>query len=367
MYKKKLRIGMVCYPSYGGSGVIATELGQALAKLGHEIHFITYEMPFRLRLDQANVFFHQVEMVHYDLFRYPDYALTLAVKMAEVARLYKLDLFHVHYAIPHATSALLAKNLLGTQHPAVVTTLHGTDVTLVGRDPAYFEAVKFSMEQSCGLTAVSHDLKRQTVELFDLKKDIEVIYNFFTPRPIKRSQRTQKVIVHASNFRPLKRVSDVVLVFEQVHRKIPCQLALVGGGAGLEEVRELVKQKGLEKDVLFYGQSLRVDEVVANSDLFLLPSSQESFGLAALEAMAYGVPVVASKVGGLPEVVEDGVTGFLAPCGDIEQMATRALEILTQPKLAKHLSDAAKHRAKTLFSTDKIVPHYERYYQQILG
>lgn len=357
---------MVCYPSHGGSGVIATELGQALAERGHQVHFITYELPFRLRLEQPNIFFHQVEMVHYDLFRYPDYALTLAVKMAEVARIHNLDLFHVHYAIPHATSALLAKNLLRTRYPAVITTLHGTDVTLVGRDPAYHEAVKFSIEQSCGVTAVSRDLKKQTAKLFGSKKEVQVIHNFFSPRPMKKKSHPTKLIVHASNFRPLKRIPDVIHIFEKVHQKIACRLALVGGGPGLEEARELVASKGLGKAVLFYGPSLRADEVVANADLFLLPSSQESFGLAALEAMAYGVPVIASKVGGLPEVVQDGITGYLAPCGDLNAMAAHALEILTQPELAQRLGEAGKKRAEKLFSTAKIVPQYEAYYEKIL-
>ena len=357
---------MVCYPSQGGSGVIATELGHELAARGHQLHFISYEPPFRLRLDRPNLFFHQVEMMHYDLFRYPDYALTLAVKMAEVARIHHLDLFHVHYAIPHATSALLAKNLLQTKHPAVITTLHGTDVTLVGQDAAYYELVKFSIEKSCGVTAVSRDLKKQTVTLFDLDRKVQVIHNFFSPRPIKRKSHATKVVVHASNFRPLKRISDVIHIFQQVRRKVRCSLALVGEGPCLGEARELVQQMGLTKEVVFYGQSLRADDVVANGDLFLLPSAQESFGLAALEAMAYGVPVVASNVGGLPEVIKDGVTGYLAPFGDIDAMSKRAVELLTQPVLAQQMGEAGKKRAQTLFSADKIVSQYESYYDKVL-
>lgn len=371
-----MKIGIVCYPTLGGSGILATELGHELAARGHTVHFITYEQPFRLRLDTENLFFHEVDLNQYDLIRYPDYALALAVKLHSVAREFDLDVLHVHYAIPHATSAYLARQLLGKSRPVIITTLHGTDITVVGRDPAYFEIVRFSIEHSDGVTAVSHYLRRQTLEYFKIQRPIEVIYNFFTPRSdlgydvYLRDQHTpngEKLLIHASNFRPVKRVTDVIRIFAKVRQSIKCKLMLLGTGVGIEDARDTAKDLGVMEDVLFLGKQVNVDVCTATSDVFLLPSSQESFGLAALEAMAYGVPVVASTVGGIPEVVHDGETGFLKPVGDIDGMAARTLEILQDDALAKRLGENGRQRARDHFTVERILPKYEAYYERILA
>lgn len=371
-----MKIGIVCYPSLGGSGVIATELGHELAIRGHEVHFITYELPFRLRLKDDNIHFHEVIMHQYDLFKYPDYALTLAVKIAAVAHEHELDILHVHYAIPHATSAYLAKQILHQKKPAVITTLHGTDITLVGVDPAYYRIVKFSIEQSCGVTAVSNDLKQQTQEAFHLSRPIQVIYNFFNPRPelqYKKPLRDlyvkqdQKLLIHSSNYRPVKRPEDVVKIFAEVRKEINCKLLLLGEGSGLSEVRTLMRRLHLENEVFFEGANPEIDAYVASADLFLLPSSQDSFGLAALEAMAYGVPVIATEVGGLPELIESGKTGFLSPVGDVEEMAKNAVRLLTDAKLYEQMSGAAQRIAAEKYSTSMIIPQYEEYYRKILN
>lgn len=370
-----MKIGIVCYPTLGGSGVLATELGHELANRGHQVHFITFEQPFRLRLETENLFFHEVDMNQYDLIRYPDYALALAVKIAAVSKEHALDILHVHYAIPHATSAFLARQLLGNHRPAVVTTLHGTDITAVGRDPAYFEIVKFSIEQSDGVTAVSHYLESKTHEYFGIQKPIEVIYNFFTPRPeigfdvYLRQTYTpngEKLMVHASNFRPVKRVADVIKVFAKVQKQIPAKLLLIGTGVGIEDTRAAVQEYELEDHVIFVGKQSNIDELIASSDVFLLPSSQESFGLVALEAMAYGVPVVATNVGGLPEVIENGDTGFLVGVGDIDAMAAKAIEIMSNPERAKQMGARGRQRAREAFTVERILPQYEAFYQQAL-
>lgn len=372
-----MKIGIVCYPTIGGSGVLATELGHELAVRGHEIHFITYEIPFRLRLENPNIYFHEVEINQYDLFKYPDYALTLAVKIAHVAKHFNLDILHVHYAIPHATSAYLAKQILGTQKPVVITTLHGTDITLVGRDPAYYQIVKFSIERSCGVTAVSKNLRDQTCAYFGIcSPPIEVIYNFFIPRshlvgkkPIRHQfvKDDEKLLLHTSNFRSVKRADDVVRIFLEVRKKIPCKLLFVGSGAGLEGIHEMIEEQKLRDEIFFVGSSRYIDSYVASADLFLLPSEQESFGLAALEAMAYGVPVVATNVGGLPELIEHGVTGYLAPKGDVKQMSDYALQLLSDQSLYQKVSDAAKKSAHHNFCADKIVSQYEEYYRKALN
>lgn len=371
-----MRIAMVCYPTVGGSGVLATELGKELAQRGHQVHFISYEAPFRLKTDHENLFFHPVQMQEYEVMRYPDYALALAVKIAEITREYNLDILHVHYAIPHATSAFLAKQLLGKQPvPAIITTLHGTDITLVGRDPAYFRMVQFSIEQSDGVTAVSQALKRQTQDFFKIEQPIEVIYNFCNPTPELFDRRGlkhhiapngEKILAHASNFREVKRPEDVVRIFALVRQQIAAKLVLVGTGSQLETVQRLVHQLDLQQDVLFVGKSMETDRYLASSDLFLLPSAEESFGLAALEAMAYGVPVIASAIGGLPELVEHGETGFLATVGDVDTMTRYALQILQDPTLASQLGIAAQKRASTYFNAGTIVPQYEAFYRQVL-
>lgn len=374
-----MKIGIVCYPTVGGSGVVATELGHALAAKGHEVHFITYDIPFRLRLEESNIFFHEVEIHHYDLFKYPDYALTLAVKIATVAEQFNLDILHVHYAIPHATSAFLAKQILGSpKKPAVITTLHGTDITLVGRDHAYFQIVKFSIEKSCGVTAVSKNLRQQTFKYFEIDraKQIEVIYNFFIPqkqlinqKPMRHCfvQEDEKLLLHSSNFRPVKRASDVVRIFKEVRKQIKCKLLFLGAGAGIEEVKKMVSEFHLTKEVFFLGKSREIDPYVASADLFLLPSEQESFGLAALEAMAYGVPPISSDAGGLPELIDHGKTGFLAPIGSIEKMAEYATFLLSSPQAYRQMSQAAMQSASENFSVDKILPQYEAFYEKTLN
>lgn len=370
-----MKIGIVCYPAVGGSGVVATELGHALAARGHEVHFIAYETPFKLRLEDPKIYFHEVDINEYELFRYPDYALTLAAKLAEVSKHNKLDILHVHYAIPHASSAYLAKQILGTKAPAIITTLHGTDITLVGRDPAYFPVVKFSIEMSDGVTAVSQSLRQQTHHYFGIQKEIEVINNFFVPKvelignKLLRSQfvlEGEKLLLHASNFRSVKRAEDVVKIFAEVRKKIPSKLLLVGSGGELQKVKNLVASLNLQNEVIFIGKILNIDAYVTSADLFLLPSSQESFGLAALEAMAYGVPVVASNVGGIPEVVLEGKTGFLAPVGDVQAMSEAAIKLLSDAPLYEKMSRAAIEQSKK-YSVEKILPQYEAFYQKVLG
>ncbi len=370
-----LKIGIVCYPSLGGSGVVATELGHELAFRGHEVHFITYEIPFRLHLNAKNIFFHEVEINQYELFKYPDYALTLAVKIAAVAHQYQLDILHVHYAIPHATSAYLAKQILGQMKPVVITTLHGTDITLVGIEPAYHRIVKFSIEQSCGVTAVSRDLKKRTEESFQITRPIEVIYNFFTARPELLNQKPlrnlyvkddEKLLIHASNFRPVKRPADVIKVFAEVRKEINCKLLLLGEGSGLAQARNLIEELDLKDHVFFEGINPNVDAYIASADLFLLPSEKESFGLSALEAMSYGVPPIATDSGGLPELIENGRTGFLSPIGDVQDMAKNAINLLTNHTLYESVSEAARKEACEKFCADKIIPQYEAYYTKIL-
>lgn len=370
-----MKVGIVCYPTLGGSGIVATELGHELAERGHEVHFITYQIPFRLELQHPNIHFHAVEINQYDLFKYPDYALTLAVKMANVAQEHDLDILHVHYAIPHATSAYLAKHILGKKRPAVITTLHGTDITLVGKDPAYFQIVKFSIEQSCGVTAVSQSLRSDTEKAFGIEKPIEVIYNFFTADPKllgKKPLRGQyapngeKVLIHSSNYRSVKRPQDVLEVFLRVRKEIPSKLLLLGSGAGLEELRRVVQKEDVGDDVVFIGENRLIDPYVASCDLFLLPSAHESFGMAALEAMAYGVPAIASDVGGLPELIQNGKTGYLCPVGDVDTMAERAVELLQDESKYAEFSHAACIDACDRFCSSKIIPQYVALYERAL-
>lgn len=354
---------------------MATELGHELALRGHEVHFITYDIPFRLHLDQKNIFFHEVEISHYDLFKYPDYALALAVKIATVTKEFKLDILHVHYAFPHATSAFLAKQLLDGHEVKVITTLHGTDITLVGREPAYFQIIKFSIEKSDGITAVSHSLKKQICCQFGIHHNVETIYNFFVPQKDLIGKKTlrnlfvtekQKLLVHSSNYRSVKRPADVINIFNLVRQKIDCKLLLIGTGNGMEEIRSIIAELGIGQDVIFLGNNPHVDPYIASGDLFLLPSSLESFGLAALEAMAYGLPVVASDIGGIPELVLHGKTGYVAPVGDVRKMADYALSLLTDEGKYNEFSKACIERAEQEFSAAKIVTAYEDYYKRIL-
>ncbi len=372
-----MKIGITCYPTYGGSGVMATELGKDLALRGHEVHFISYALPFRLNQYVENIFFHEVETSSYPLFEFPLYSLALASKMAEVVEFENLDLLHVHYAIPHATSAYLAKEMLkGKRELKIITTLHGTDITLVGLEPSFLPLVKFSIDQSDGVTAVSRFLKEKTITNYLCDKDIEVIPNFvdtdlYKPKlngEFKKhiADENEKVLVHTSNFRVVKRVADTIRIFEKIHDKIPSKLILVGDGPDRSECERLCRQKGLDDKVKFLGKQDALVEILTSSDIFLIPSQSESFGLAALEAMACGLPVISSSVGGLPELIRHNETGFIAEIGDIDRMAKYTLELLTNERKYKIFSDNARSRAVDVFDKSQVVPMYENYYKTIL-
>jgi N-acetyl-alpha-D-glucosaminyl L-malate synthase BshA len=372
-----MKIGITCYPTYGGSGVIATELGKALALRGHEVHFISYALPFRLHNFVENVVFHEVEMSSYPLFEFPLYSLALASKMVEVAEYEKLDVFHVHYAIPHASSAYLAKEMLKEKIDIkIITTLHGTDITLVGLEPSFLPLVKFSIENSDGVTAVSRFLKEKTLTNYDIDKDIQVIPNFIDTKLFKPdsdcsfrkkiSAKGEKILVHTSNFRQVKRVTDAIKIFDIVQKEIPSKLILIGDGPDRSECERLVRQLGLGNKVKFLGKQDGLVEILNASDVFLIPSQSESFGLAALEAMACGIPVVSSSVGGLPELIKHNECGYIAEIGDIERMTKYVIELLTNEKRYSIFSQNARERAIRKFDIDKVVPHYEEYYQKIL-
>jgi N-acetyl-alpha-D-glucosaminyl L-malate synthase BshA len=372
-----MRLGITCYPTVGGSGAVAAELGKQLARRGHEIHFVSYRRPFRLGDFQQNISFHGVDISSYPLFEYPPHDLALAVKMAEVAREHHLDLFHVHYAIPHAIAGFLAQQMLGPVAPRMVTTLHGTDITLVGQDRSFFEITRFGIERSDGVTAVSEFLKRMTVELFQVKNPIEVIPNFvdLSLYSSERNHRDrsafaapgQKILLHISNFRPVKRVVDVVRILERVSREADAVLLMVGEGPERSSAQALVRRLGLEDRVRFLGTQESIEEIAGLADVFLLPSELESFGLSALEAMACGVPVVGSDAGGLPEVVKHTESGFLLPVGDVEGMAARTLEILKDDERRREMGQAGRRRVEFLFNADRVVSQYERYYERVLS
>jgi len=371
-----MKIGITCYPTFGGSGVVATELGIALANNGDEVHFISYALPSRLNVLHERVHFHEVTVTPYPLFDpYPPYTLALATKMAEVAVYEKVDVMHVHYAIPHAISAYLAKQILGGT-PPFVTTLHGTDITLVGKDSSYLPITKFGIEVSDGVTAVSEWLKSETMANFATDKEIEVIPNFVDPSRFQKQRTayrhmfgdsTDKLLCHVSNFRPVKRVMDVLAVFERVQKKIPSRLLMIGDGPDRSRAEQFVRQQALREKVIFVGNVTNLEELVGASDLFLLPSEAESFGMAALEAMASEVPVIATSSGGLPEVVVDGETGYLLPVGDIEGMAARAIEILSDPDKQKRMGSAGRALASGKFDVRSIVPTYRQLYERVIG
>lgn len=373
-----MKIGITCYPTYGGSGAMATELGLDLARRGHEVHFITFDSPFRLRGYAERTYFHEVDtaMSHYPLFEHYPYTLALASRQYEVALQEKLDVLHVHYAIPHATTAFLAREMLAPERSLkVVTTLHGTDITLVGQEASFYAITKFSIEQSDGVTAVSAFLRDETYRAFGcVSCDLAVVPNFVNLaeyNPGARSVGTalapegHKVLTHISNFREVKRVKDVVRIFARVRRAIPATLVMVGDGPERLDAEREARELGVHDDIRFLGRLDTVAPILAATDLFLLPSQTESFGLAALEAMACGSPVLASRIGGLPEVIEDGVNGILEPPGSVEAMARRAIELLRDTNRHRAMSEAAILRA-SLFSADAIVPRYETFYQQVL-
>jgi L-malate glycosyltransferase len=376
-----MKIGITCYPTYGGSGVVATELGLELAQRGHEIHFISYSQPIRLTGPQPNIHYHEVEVSRYPLFDYPPYDLALATRMAEVAELYDLDLLHVHYAIPHSVSALLARQMLAAsgsrRRLPFVTTLHGTDITLVGLDRSYLPITRYSIEQSNGVTSISQYLRDRTLKEFDIKNSIEVIYNFVNCELYRRDpnhdQRRkeyapngEKLLVHLSNFRPVKRLKDVVEIFDRVRKEVPSKLLLIGDGPDRSQAEWLAVQKGIHEDVLFLGKQDRVHEKLGVSDIMLLPSELESFGLAALEAMACEVVPIATQVGGIPEVIEHKKSGYLAPVGDVETMARYAIELLRDNDRLKEMAKQARLVAESHFCSNEIVPQYEAFYRRVL-
>ncbi len=373
----KLKIGITCYPSVGGSGVIATELGKLLAEKGHEIHFISTSLPFRLNKMYHNVYYHQVEVNSYSVFQYPPYDLALASKMSEVIQREKLDILHVHYAIPHAVCAILAKQMAGT-NVKIVTTLHGTDITVLGYDPSLTNLIKFGIEQSDVVTAVSRSLAKETKEVISPDQDIQTVYNFIDERDYHKMNsdylreqygilKDEKVMIHVSNFRSVKRVTDVVRTFHLTAKKIPAKLLLVGDGPEMTIVVKLVQELGIEDQVLFLGKQDNLAELYSISDVILLLSKKESFGLVLLEAMACEVPAIGTNIGGIPEVIVDGETGYLCELGDVETAASLAIQLLSNDELHQRFSKAAVERVNDTFCSHRITAQYEEIYQQLVG
>lgn len=372
-----MKIGIACYPTHGGSGVVASELGLQLANNGHNVHIFSYAVPFRLKEYHPNIILHEVEVAAYPLFRYPPYALGLATIMAEVALEHNLDILHAHYAVPHATSAYLAKQIIAPKKIKLITTLHGTDITLVGADASFQRVIKFSIEQSDAVTAVSNYLRDRTIDEFGVKHEIRVIYNFIDnergSQPTTACQRSQFapngefILMHASNFRPVKRVTDVVRIFARVRQALPTKLILIGEGPDRLLVQQVVKEMGLKQDVIFLGQVDFVDDLLKCADIFLLPSEQESFGLAALEAMNCSVPVIGAVTGGLPEVVIHNENGFLFNVGEISDMAGACLELLKDPKKLNSFRTSARRHAIDHFGIDVIMPQWMSLYEEVLS
>ncbi len=373
-----MRIGITCYPVYGGSGVVATELGKALAARGHNIHFIAYSLPFRLAHVAENISFHEVNVNTYPLFEYPNYSLNLTSKMVDVVKYEQLDLLHVHYAIPHATSAVLARQILASEgfRIPVVTTLHGTDITIVGRDPSFQPVVNYSINESDGVTAVSDYLRRETYERFDIRSEIEVIPNFVDTNRFRRLDKDhfkralcpngEKLLIHVSNFRPVKNAAQVVEVFHRLRsEKKNVKLLLVGDGPDRTTAERLARDLGVFDDVRFLGKQEPIEELLSIADIFVMPSGSETFGLAALEAMSCSIPVVASNIGGLPELIEDGDSGFLCPLDDIDCFTDRVRLMLDDEALHARMMAAARRTAVEKFDLDRIVPHYEEYYERV--
>jgi len=373
-----MNIGIVCYPTFGGSGVLATELGKALADKGYGIHFITYQQPVRLTGFSANIFYHEVRVPAYPLFDFPPYETALASTMVDVVKNNTVDLLHVHYAIPHASAAFMAKQILAEEkiHVPFITTLHGTDITLVGRDKTYAPVVTFSINKSDAITAVSDNLKKETLDNFDIKKEIDVIHNFvdikrFSVKPMDAFKKAiapngEKIILHASNFRKIKRIGDVIYTFNKIRKSIPSKLLLVGDGPERHMAEELCRELGIFEEARFVGKQQDMEDIYAIADLFLLPSEYESFGLAALEAMAAGTPVVATNAGGIPEIITHGKNGYLSEIGNVEQMSNHAISILGNNVTLEAFSAAARKQAET-FDIHNIVPKYEQLYQKVLN
>jgi N-acetyl-alpha-D-glucosaminyl L-malate synthase BshA len=372
-----MKIGIVCYPTHGGSGVVASELAIGLAKRGHEIHIVSYAPPFRLRLFHQNVFIHEVDVMSYPLFKHSSYELGLATKLVELAETHHLDVIHAHYAVPHAASAYLAKQIFDSRRLKTITTLHGTDITLVGSDPSFRRVVKFAIENSDGVTAVSRFLRDRTIEEFDIKREIRVIYNFVDlARPGQNQDacsrgvfapKGEKILMHASNFRPVKRIGDVIRIFARVRERIPVKLLLIGDGPERPVIQQLVTDMGLGPDVHFLGEQDQLEPLFFCTDLFLLPSEQESFGLTALEAMNCGVPVIGTAIGGLPEVILHGETGFLFPIGDLANMSAKAVDLLSDPAPMALFKARARRRAEQFFDAERIIPQYEAFYEEVLN
>ena len=378
-----MRIGITCYPTYGGSGVVATELGIELAALGHQIHFISYSQPFRLSGREGGIFYHEVPVSNYPLFEFPPYDLALASRMAEVAELYELDLLHVHYAIPHSVSALLARQMLAARGRRLpfVTTLHGTDITLVGLDHSYLPITRYAIQESDGVTSISDYLREQTITRFEVTRPIETVSNFVNCdvyAPISEDRRRQElrsrfagpgeaILMHLSNFRPVKRVVDAVKIFARVVREHPAQLVLIGDGPDRSAAEWLAHDLGIHHRVHFIGKQERVNELLPLADLLLMPSELESFGLVALEAMACKVPTIATRVGGIPELIDDGQTGLLFPVGDVEAMAQAAIDLLADRNRLESMRDAARQTARKRYCATLVVPQYVRFYEQIMA
>ena len=371
-----MKIGVLCYPTHGGSGVVASELAIGLAERGHEVHIVSYATPFRLQGFHQNLYMHEVDFTTYPLLKYPPYALALATKLVDLAESFQIELIHAHYAMPHATSAYLAKQIMGSQGIKTVTTLHGTDITLVGADASFTKVIKFAIEESDGVTAVSEYLKQRTIEEFDIGREIRVIHNFIDPaRPaLSRDLRLretfapngEKLLMHASNFRPVKRTDDVIRVFARVQELIPARLVLIGDGPQLRKTQELVGDLNLADKVHYLGEQDQLEPLLSCADLFLLPSEQESFGLTALEAMNCGVPVIATDIGGLPELVIHGETGYLFPIGETERMAAAAAALLRDHEQHERFRRKARDRAVEGFNANRIIPRYEAFYEEIL-
>ena len=371
-----MKIGITCYPTYGGSGIVATELGMELSARSHEVHFITYANPIRLTGDLPRIHYHEVEVSNYPLFQYPPYSLALASRMAETAAAEKLDLLHVHYAIPHSISAWLASRILDGKIP-FVTTLHGTDVTLVGSDPSFLPITKLSIEQSPGVTTISEYLRAETQRVFSTDKEIRVIPNFVNCEIYRPHRDTElraryaapdeKLLIHVSNFRPVKRILDCVRLLAQLNRETPSRLLMVGDGPDRGPAQALARELGVQDRVIFVGKQLSVAPLLAIADLSLLPSEMEGFGLVALEAAACGVPTIASDVGGLPEVIDSGSNGFLVPVGDVDAMSRAALSLFGDAEKQRAFGEAARHSAETRYAASRIIPQYEAYYEEVCG